>query len=293
MPNVEVCIVAPPRSGTDGCSPLQLEWIDKIRRLAEDRSQKISVFRTVTRTSERRDESRRRIRVLDPWEADRLYKLIHRGHGAVFLAGGARVLVDPLEPVSSANSVALSRVIRYKAFFRTFDGSTPVSDLFQEFDAWLESEHVESHRDCRVLPMHMFSPSRDWDGLDPASGRDEFARVHGKAGSLVDEKDRPWKQPSAYHGQEALHVANHPLPQGYHWDVNAARTMSRLASLVERWKFAPGSYANVSPDGHVRGGQSSGVSASRDGMAPRPPEPKTEAKSKSRARRRRRPDGKK
>lgn len=286
-----VCIVAPPKSGPGGCTGAQREWIETVRRLAEDRSQKVTVFRTVMRTSQRRSESGRRIPLLDPWEADRLYKLVHRGHGAVFQAGSARVLLDPLHEISTVNSVALARLVRYKAFFRVFDGITPVSDLFQEFDSWMAGRHIDSHRDCRVLPLHMFSPGRDWD-LTPAAGRDEFSRVHGKAGSLVDEKARPWKQPNGKHGQEALLIANHPLPQGYHWDVNATRTTSRLVSLVERWKFVPGSYANVSPDGHIRGGQSSGVSATREGAAPRPPEPKVEQPSKGRGRRRRRPDGK-
>lgn len=285
--------MAPPERGAPGerCTPAQLDWIVAVRRLAEGRGHKVTIFRTVPRASRRRDESGRRYLLLEPWEADRLYKVIHRGHYAVFQAGKARVQLDPLKELSSASTIALARLVRYKSYFAQFDGSTAPSDLFEEFDAWAKKAHISTHRDCRVLPLHMFAPRRDWPGLTLSSGRDEFARVHGKPAQLADEDTRPWKQPNAMHGQEALLVANYSLPTGFHWDVNAARTVSRLASLIERWKFDQGAYANVSPDGHIRGGQRSGVSASREGTAPRPPEPEPTRASKA-PRLRRRPDGK-
>lgn len=290
--NRGVCIVAPPDRGRPGsepweyCTPAQREWVGSVRRQAEERGYQVSVFRTVPRTSRRRDEANRRLLLVDPWEADRLYRLLHRSSVAVFQAGRARVLLDPLKEVSTANSIALARLVRYKSYFAQFDGSTPPANLFLEFDKWAGKTHVEGQRDCRVLPLHMFAPRRDWPGLTPMSGRREFEQVHGKPAHLSDEDSRAWKQPSALHGKESLVVANFALQAGFHWDVSAARTRSRIASLVERWKFEPGSYANVSPDGHIRGGQRSGVSASREGQAPRPAEPESVRPSKKAQRRR-------
>ncbi|MCI2956354.1 hypothetical protein MN032_01510 [Agromyces atrinae] len=293
MEDMGVCIVAPPTTGVqgEGCTLRQQEWITTLRRLAEIDGHEVKVFRTVPRTSQRNDESGRRLFMLDPWEAERLYKLIHRGHFAVFQAGQARVQLDPLKPLSSVNTIALARLVRYKAYFAQFDGSTAPADWLAEFVAWANETHVDTHRDCRVLPLHMFAPHRDWPDLAPPTGRDEFALAHGGPSHLSDEESRAWKQPNAMHGQEALLVANHVLPSGFHWDVNAAATPSRLASLIERWKFDKGAYANVSPDGHIRGGQGSGVSASREGTAARPPEPEPARASKPATRTRRRRSG--
>jgi hypothetical protein len=285
-----ICIVAPPQVSV---TQAQSTWIQELRAGATKRGQDVKIFRTVERVSERRDEPGRKLPILEPWEADRLYTLIHRGHYAVFQAGRARIRLDPIGELSSAASVALARVVRYKVYFAQFDGSTATEALFQEFDDWLGTPHIETYRDCRVLPLHMFAPQQDWSGLTPVEGREEFERAHGKPTKLIDECARPWKQPNAMHGQEALMVANWDLPKGFHWDVSAAANPSRLTSLVECWSFRPGAYANVSPDGHIRGGQSSGVSARREGTAPRPPVPEpARAGGKKPQRKRRRPDGK-
>jgi hypothetical protein len=288
-----VCIVAPPVQGPAGvvCTTAQTAWIEKVRALAKSYGHSVTIFRTVARLSERKDESGRRLFLLDPWEADRLYKLIHRGCYAVFQAGQARVLPDPLSDISSATSISLERLIRYKSCFAQFDGATEPSELFVRFDAWAAAMPVSTHRDCRVLPLHMFSPSHDWLDLMQANGQHDFERMHGKPTQLADECARHWKQPSAVHGNDSLFVANHPLPTGFHWDVTAARTVSRLTSLIERWKFPPSAYANVSPDGHVRGGQSSAISARREGSAPRPPDPESARGGRKTSGRHQRSDG--
>ena len=290
MGDTGICIVAPPARGE---TEAQSTWIQDLRSGADEHGWKVTIFRTVQRASERRNESGRKLSILEPWEASRLYKLIHREHAAVFQVGSARIRLDPVGELSSETTVALARVVRYKAYFSQFDGSTAPETRLQEFTEWLGAVHIEAHRDCRVLPLHIFAPQRDWPGLDPIEGREEFERTHGKPTKLIDHGSRPWKQPNAMHGQESLIVANFALPQGFHWDVAAAANPSRLNSLTERWSFPPGSYATVSPDGHVRGGQSSGVSARRVDVAPRPPLPESKpAVDKKSQRKRKRPDGK-
>lgn len=285
-----ICIVAPPEATE---TQAQSAWINALRVEARRREQEVKMFRTVQRVSERRDEPKRKLSILEPWEADRLYKLIHRGNYAVFQAGGARVRLDPVGELSSATTVALATVVRYKVYFAQFDGSTAPKAYFQQFDDWMDTVHIDTPRDFRVLPLHMFAPQRDWSGLTPLEDREVFERLHGKPTKLIDQDARSWRQPNALHGREELVVANYDLPKGFHWDVSAAANPSRLTSLIERWSFPPGSYANVSPDGHIRGGQSSGVSARREGTAPRPPklEPAGTGGRKPQ-RKRRRHDGK-
>ena len=257
--------------------------MEAVRKLATDRGEEVLIFRTVLRTVTVKGQENRRLFVLNPWEADRLYRAVHRGFDAVFQAGQARVLVRPTRPVESSNSRTLRRVVEHKAFFAQFDGITPASDLFVEFDGWSSEAHCESHRDCRVLPLHMFSPTRDWKGLSTQSERDEFERTHGGPAHLIDVKSRRWKQTTVWHGNDSLIVAHHSLPTGFHWDVVSEGNTSRMSSLTATWRFEGSAYLNVSPDGYVRSGQSTGITAVMEEEAPRPPKP-TEVKPSKRER---------
>lgn len=284
-----LCIVAPPESGEvrDRISPEQRQWVSDLRLLAQEREQEVAIFRTVLRTSRQRGQTGRRFFVLDPWEADRLYRLVHRGYDAVFQTGQARVLLNPTKMLETSNSRPLAQVVNHKAFFVQFDGITSASDTFETFDDWSKRAHCDSRRDCRVLPLHMFAPSRDWGALEAKDDRDAFEKSHGRPLQLKDEKARHWKQTNAWHGNDTLTIAKFELPTGFHWDVQSPNHTSRMSSLTAAWRFDSGAYVNVSPDGHVRGGQSKGVSAVKEGEAPRPVLPETPKAKKSKPRRKR------
>ncbi|WP_426181841.1 hypothetical protein [Microbacterium sp. TWP3-1-2b2] len=267
-----ICIVCPPAGGnpTDRITPEQQRWVDDVRKSANDRDLEVKIFRTVVRRSNVKGQKERRFNLLDPWEADRLYRLVHRGFDAVFQAGSARVLLNPIKALETSNSVPLSQVVRHKSFFAQLDGITPAADTFAAFDAWSEVAHCDSHRDCRVLPLHMFSPRRDWEALTTTAERKLFERAHGIPTRLVDEKARRWNQTTAWHGNDSLAVAKYGLPTGFHWDVTGVHNTSRLSSLTSTWQFKGEAYLNVSPDGFIRAGQSKGITAMMEGEAPRP-----------------------
>lgn len=285
-----ICIVAPPADGEANrrVTSAQTAWVDALRRASEARGETATVFRTVFRRSDVRGQPNRSFYVLDPWEAHRLYKAVHQGSDAVFQAGQARVLLDPTKPLESSNSVALMRIVQHKAFFAQFDGATEPDTTFAHLDTWREVNHCESHRDSRVLPLHMFSPSTDWGALETADDRRRFEDVHGGPTHLVDEDSRSWNQTTAWHGNDTLRVGGFALPTGFHWDVTAAKNLSRLASLTATWRFEGRAYLNVSPDGHVRAGQSKGITAVCEGEAPRPAPPAVTKPSKRERERQRR-----
>ncbi|PYY34459.1 hypothetical protein [Curtobacterium sp. MCPF17_046] len=250
----------------------------------------MKIFRTVFRRSAVRNDSGRSFHVLDPWEADRFYRDIHRGYDAVFQAGQARISLQPTKPLESSHLIPVSRLVRPKAFFVQFDGFTPPADSFEDFDSWAAAVDCGTHRDCRVLPHHMFSPSTDWQALETEDQRQAFEAAHGGPTHLHDEKSRPWNQTNAWHGNDTLEVARFDLPTGFHWDVVSARNTSRMSSLTSAWRFDGKAYLNISPDGFIRAGQSKGATATKEDEAPRPapPEPATPSKrERDRARRER------
>lgn len=276
-----ICIVAPP----DGAiTSQQRGWLEAIRKLAVDRGLEVDIFRTIPRVSRQKGEIGRKFSILDPWEADRLYRSLHLGRNAVFQTGKAQVLLNPTGAYESSNVVSFARLVRHKVFFVQFDGLTPPTDVLAEYDSWSLESHCDSHRDCRVLPLHMFSPRSNLD-LSSEKGRKEFELVHGSPSRLKDEKSRSWNQTPAWHGTDSLTVAGCALPTGFHWDVEAARNVSRMNSLTAVWRFDRGAYVNVSPNGHIRGGQSKGVSAVKVDEAPRPAPPEPQKLSNRQARR--------
>lgn len=267
-----ICIIAPPRGGAaeHRISPAQAAWVEVIRARAGERGERVEIFRTVFRQATVRGQQGRSFCLLDPWEADRLYRQIHRGYDAVFQAGQARVLLNPARQLESSNVIAVSRLVRPKAFFVQFDGFTPATESFESFDAWVAAADCTTHRDCRVLPLHMFSPDKDWEALDTPPQRHVFESAHGSPTHLHDDKSRPWSQTTAWHGNDNLAVVRHDLPTGFHWDVGSARNTSRLSSLTSTWRFEGRAYLNVSPDGFIRAGQSKGITAVKEDEAPRP-----------------------
>lgn len=286
-----ICIVAPPDGEeVDGSTahgtitPQQRTWLEAVRKLAVGRGLAVDIFRTVPRVSRQKGEEGRRFSVVEPWEADRLYRLLHLGHDAVFQTGKAQVLLNPTGAYESSNVISLARLVRHKVFFAQFDGHTPPPDVLNEYDIWRSEPHCDSHRDSRVLPLHMFSPRGDLD-LRSEEGRKAFELVHGSPAQLKDEKSRPWNQTSAWHGTDDLTIAGFTLPTGFHWDVEAARNVSHMSSLTALWRFDKGAYVNVSPNGHIRGGQSKGVTAVKVGEAPRPAPPEAPKRSDRQARR--------
>ncbi len=182
--------------------------------------------------------------------------------------------MSPWEDVAPVrNSISLERFVRYKAFFKVLGrerSGLDVAHFLSKFQDWQQGCACDGERDARCLPLHVFSPSHEWQDLHVEGGVTEFEARHGRASSRVDEKRRDWRPPNALHGQEVLVVAGTALRSGFHWDVTSPRTEGRLYTNTEIWRFRRGAYCNVYPDAAVRQGQRNGIRAERVYEARRP-----------------------
>ena len=61
----------------------------------------------------------------------------------------------------------------------------------------------------RCLPLHTFSPFRDWPKL--ATNQDDFERLHGKSGARLDERRRRWEKDKSAHGNDIDVVAGYSM----------------------------------------------------------------------------------
>lgn len=265
-----VFIIAPPRDDTD---PVQDQARVAVQRWVEQQGWECRTRRAVRFRIQNGGNTGRLMQVMEPHDADDLYRAIHRRPTAVVQVGGPAVRLDPSAAPSGRNSASLARFIRYKAFFRQLgrvsEGFDPV-DLLHGFREWITDSACDGERDARCIPLHSFSPSREWDGLDNSDGISKFEARHGRPASRKDDQGRVWKSPNALHGRDSVVVAGVALRAGFHWDVVSPQSSGRLCTSSEVWGFTPDAYCNVYPDGVVRQGQRRGKRARRVYVAARP-----------------------
>jgi hypothetical protein len=174
------------------------------------------------------------------------------------------VMLNAMDGPSTERSTSLRNLLRYKAFVTPLgagSSSLQIDDELQLFGRWSGECNCNGERDPRALPLHTFSPDREWSDLHLDAGKHSFARVHGSSGSWVDTVGRPWNKARYPHGRGESWVAGAVLDGGAHWDVQAARSTTSICNLHQVWRVPRGSYVNVYPDGHIRKGQSAVVSA--------------------------------
>lgn len=264
-------LVVPPRDAT---STEQDE-----ARLTLERWAKLERWRPVTRRTmpyslNRGKNTGRRLQVMEPRDARDLYKLSHRNPTAVVQIGQPIVRLDPSALPSERNSISLERFVRYKTFFRMLGregggAGIDVDRFLSGFHDWRQHCTCDGERDARCIPLHVFSPSREWKMLHNPSGVKEFESCHGRASSRVDEEKRGWSP--GWHGREVIHVAGAALQSGFHWDVESIDGASSLCTSTEVWRFSRREYyCNVYPDATVRKGQRRGLRAKLIYEAPRP-----------------------
>ncbi len=237
-----------------------------LQRWAEHKGWICKTRRTVLYRIDRGANTGRRLQIMEAQDAGELYKLIHRHPTAVIQIGQPTIRLDPSAIPSERNSISLERFVRYKAFFRMLGragSEINVEHFLAGFQDWQLRCACGGERDARCIPLHVFSPSREWRDLHDVDGVKAFECRHGQASSRVDDKDRDWNPPKARHGREAAIVAGTTLSSGFHWDVVSPRGDGRLCTSTETWRFSRESYCNVYPDAAVRKGQRRGGSSAR------------------------------
>lgn len=271
------------------CSPEQDSARIALQRYAESLNWKFITNRTAISRLTQGENSGRTISLLQPQDADDLYRMSHRHPTAAIQIGSANVRLDPSKAPSARNTVSLKTYVQYKAFFHPLgraQAEFDASAFLRPFDEWRCTTACDGERDPRCIPLHVFSPDREWLNLHEMAGIRAFEERHGKPISRRDDKDRDWNSPNALHGREAVVIAGTQLRSGFHWDVVSPRGANRLCTSTEVWGFTRGAYCNIYPDGTVRQGQRRGTRAKQVYKAERPDTTTTGATGSTRRRRR-------
>lgn len=206
-----------------------------------------------TRTN--REWKRKPVEVLAPGDAERLYRLVHHGPVMVTAVTSIFVLRDPRSAdLREKDVLRLEDFVEHKAGFLLVNGRTDVAGLEATFSSWRSVVRCDGQDDPRVLPLHMFDAGGPCPDLTTDAGRNAFASRHGTGRLRTDLSGREWARATAFHGREALTIAGCLLRQGFHWDVGYRRGSGTLCCSNAVWRLPPRSYANVYPDGGVRGG---------------------------------------
>lgn len=241
----ECFLVRPERLGAE-----QQEWLAESRTKATEAGFFIKTLKT--RSLPVLPDKGRRMNVLDPKDAARLYRRLHVAPTLVVSVGSALVSTDPTrDPPNRRASRTLEEFVTYKAAFALVRSCEDVEAAFDEVELWAQAVNCEGQGDPRVLPLHVFDKGSLALDLSSPSGMKEFRRRFGSANDREDDSGRRWER-GVPHGREALRVAGCELPAGTHWDVSSTGGSFRLLSASEVWKVNAPGYLNVYPDEHVR-----------------------------------------
>jgi len=243
-------VLVRPASATESLDRLIRELMDEVRWLGLS----LAVLKAGS-TRPHRDWKRKAIHVLAPADAERLYRVLHHGPVIVTALTAVFVLRDPSATVvREKDTLRLEDFVEHKSAFLLVNGRTDISALGSRFSAWCSAPRCTGPDDPRVLPLHTFDANGSCPELGSDSGRKAFASRYGTSRLRADERGRKWARATALHGREALTVAGHQLVHGYHWDVGYPRGSGTLLCANAIWRLPRRSYANVYPDGGVRGG---------------------------------------
>ncbi len=212
----------------------------------------------IVHVESRRDSAGKQIHLLDPVSAQTLYKRAHQTQVGVWTLCPTNVQTDPTRhAIADKFLISIARLVRYKAFYASATAAT-TADVVSDFRRWMTITGCSGESDPRVLPLHMFAPSTDWNDLSTSDGHKRFRDKHGSGNDRVCENDLRWpKDPARHAGRESQSVRGFSLGPGLHWDVTPSRGSATVRSLTEVWKVPQGRHVNVSPNGHIRKGKGS------------------------------------
>ncbi len=203
-----------------------------------------------------RDWKRKPIQVLAPKDAELLYRLLHRGPVIVTAVTAVFVLRDPRSSsIREKHVIRLQDFVEHKACYALINGRTDVAALGPSFPGWRGVVRCDGQDDPRVLPLHSFDANGPCPDLASAEARKAFGARYGAGKFRLDEAGREWARATALHGRETLMIAGSPLRAGFHWDAGYRKGSGALLCANAVWRLPGRSYANVYPDGDVRGGR--------------------------------------
>ncbi len=201
------------------------------------------------------DWKRKQIDLLEPPDAERLYRALH--HGPVLTTGvrAVFVLTNPqATSIREKDTVALKEFTEHKGCFVLVNGRSDVARLEPAFSEWNGCIRCEGRDDPRALPLHSFHAGGPCPELCTSDGRAGFAKAFGPARLRLDLDGRQWARAPELHGRDVLTVAGYRLQAGFHWHVGCRGGSAALLCANAVWHLPKRGYANVYPDGSVRGG---------------------------------------
>ena len=234
------------------------EPMDRLIGEIRAEAQRIGLALTVLKarsTRPSREWKRRPIQVLTPGDAERLYRLLHHGPVIVAAFTSIYVLRDPRSlSIREKHTVRLQDFVEHKACYLLVNGRTDVSALESTLLEWRVVVRCDGPDDPRALPLHSFDADGPCPDLADDEGRKGFGAKYGSGRLRLDESGREWARATALHGRQTLTIAGCRLIAGFHWDVSYRRGSGTLLCANAVWRLPRRSYANVHPDGDVRGG---------------------------------------
>ena len=234
------------------------QTVDRLIGELTDETHRLGLALTVLKAGTQRPSREwklKPIQVLVPGDAERLYRLLHHGPVIVAAFTSVYVLRDPRSTaIREKDTLRLEDFVAHKAAFLLVNGRTDVVALESTFLAWRSVVGCDGPDDPRVLPLHSFDADGPCPDLADDSGRKAFASRYGTGRLRTDQSGREWARATALHGREALTIAGCRLVAGFHWDVRYPRGSGTLLCANAVWRLPRRGYANVYPDGGVRGG---------------------------------------
>lgn len=232
----------------------QLSELARLGRLPEPK-----VFRACVRRFAEVGDGARRVHVLRPQDAAAVYAAVHNGPTLAIAAPSVRVLLDPRrDPASDRTVCRPADVLRHKAVTWVVQDQNALGELLGRLVSPHPCDDVCSLRDPRLLPLHLFGETDVLGHLATAEGRRRFVADYRHRKSWVGDKGI-WQDadPHARHGMArrrgTVVVSGWEVPEGHHWDVQAAKGDTELVGLNEVWMVKPGGHVNVFPDAALLG----------------------------------------
>jgi len=202
----------------------------------------------------------RPINILEPVDANELYRDLSINKCYVLSRGSVFVLHDPRrDPPTKRDCLPLQNFVHHRAVYRTLQDGVDIGAELRTMMTEAPSD-CTSYRDPRILPLHVFDKKADGSRLNTEDGRSAFHRKYARSGGWQSEATGTWTpaHPGARHGTgpsgEALRIWNFTLPIGYHWDTHAGRQRRTIAATASVWKVEQRGYVNIYPDSHIRSG---------------------------------------
>lgn len=220
---------------------------------------KLNTLRAKSRKLSAEGDRSRAVNILEPIDANQLYRDLSRHKCYVLSRGSVYVLHDPRQdPPRKRDCIPLQRFVDHRAVYRTLEEGV---DTVAEVSAMI-AEGVPfdctTYNDPRVLPLHVFDREAVERRLDTEADRRAFRSNYAvNVGGWQSTATGAWSPApaGARHGWAGPSwVCDYELPPGYHWDVNAGRQRRTVIATASVWKVKPQGYVNIYPNSHIRAG---------------------------------------